>query len=374
MNADRLHGVLVRQNRPGRDTSWGRQIYYMHTEPTALHRLLRWAEQFPLPADLRLGEGSMPRRTLRPRPRSGVPARENTPRPVDADVVRLSATTLIWTLTSPNRFLRDRATKALVQLLLGYPDTLLDLLDRFLRQDVAQVNDPYLFERLILAAYGVLARIGDVSPQLLRQLAELLLEHVYADSDSPAHASRNALVCDAATRIITMAADAGVITADQAAAAAHPHACPPVGQAPTEEQIKERYPRGRQPAGQSWGTVLSSLSHFGDFARYRVQPAVDRFSMLPRSTPRPAPSGNVATIRPVYGPNTSPRSPRACPKQCGQHWGHPKPCSPSSSSPLWRAGFSMTFSTHCSGNASYRPPRTSSSSTPQSMPTGRPGG
>ncbi|MCX4862135.1 hypothetical protein [Streptomyces canus] len=289
LNADRLHGVLLRQDRPGRDASWGRQIYYMHTEPTALHRLLRWAEQFPLPADLRLGEGSMPRRTLRPRPRSGVPARENTPRPADAEVVRLSATTLIWTLTSPNRFLRDRATKALVQLLLGDPDTLLDLVDRFLRQDVAQVNDPYLFERLVLAAYGVLARTSDVSPQLLRQLAELLLNHVFADPDSPAHASRNVLVCDAATRIITMAAHAGVITADQAAAAAHPHACPPVGQAPTEEQIKERYPQGRQPAGQSWGTVHSSLSHFGDFARYRVQPTVDRFSMLPRSTPRPRP-------------------------------------------------------------------------------------
>ncbi|WP_172639444.1 hypothetical protein [Streptomyces tailanensis] len=91
LNADRLHGILARQTRTDRDASWGRQTYYMHTEPTALHRLLRWAGQLPLPADLRLGESSMPRRMLRPRPRSGAPAEENTPRPADAEAIRLSA-------------------------------------------------------------------------------------------------------------------------------------------------------------------------------------------------------------------------------------------------------------------------------------------
>lgn len=67
----------------------------------------------------------------------------------------------MWTLTSSNRFLRDRATKALVQLLLGHGDVLVSFLDRFLHEDAENIDDPYLFERLVWVGYGVLARRGE---------------------------------------------------------------------------------------------------------------------------------------------------------------------------------------------------------------------
>ncbi|MER5996489.1 hypothetical protein [Streptomyces viridosporus] len=281
LNADRLHRTLVRMSRPERDAAWGIDTYNMLWDTTALHRLLRWAEQYPTPGDLHPAFRPSPRRLGAPRH-----AAPPVSRPADAEVARLAATALTWTLTSSNRFLRDRATKALVQLLLGHPDVLLSLLDQFLRQDADKVDDPYLFERLVWVAYGVLARRGWRPAQFLGQVARLLLEHVYGDPDSPAHASRNALLCDAATRIVAKAWEAGVITAAEASATRHPHACAEVGPAPEDEELDAHFPV-RDDATPLWAPLHSSLSGLGDFAAYEVRPAVHHFSMLPLTAPYP---------------------------------------------------------------------------------------
>ncbi|MER8199472.1 hypothetical protein ABTY00_36810 [Streptomyces microflavus] len=282
LNADRLHRVLLRKPRPERDAWWGVETYSLLRDVTALHRLLRWAEQYPTPHDLhpaiftarpRLGDRT------RPVMASGASAEE---------AIRLSATTLVWTLTSSNRFLRDRATKALVQLLLGYGDVLVSLLDRFLHKDAEKVDDPYLFERLVWVAYGVLARRGESDSQhrLLSTVARRLLTYCYGDVGSPAHASRNALLCEAATRVVTMAHHAGAITGEEADAVRHPHACAEVGQAPAEEDLDVLFP-WREQKESLWGSIRSSLSSLGDFADYQVRPAVGHFSLLPLSSGYP---------------------------------------------------------------------------------------
>jgi hypothetical protein len=61
----------------------------------------------------------------------------------------LMGTTLAWFLTTSNRFLRDRTTKALVTLFTGQLPVLGQLLQRF--QDV---DDLYVTERLLAVAYG----------------------------------------------------------------------------------------------------------------------------------------------------------------------------------------------------------------------------
>ncbi|MEU9918922.1 hypothetical protein [Streptomyces sp. NPDC051001] len=282
LNADRLHRMLARMVRPERDAAWGIDTYDMLWDATALHRLLRWAEQYPTPRELHPAFRLPPRRLgahRSPDPQSS--------RPADAEVVRLVATTLVWTLTSSNRFLRDRATKALVQLLLGYPDIVLSLLDRFLHQDANKVDDPYLFERLVWVAYGVLARRGWESAKFLSQVTHLLLDHVYGDVRSPAHASRNALLCDAATRIVARALEAGVITAAQASVTRHPHACAEMGPAPEEDELDSRFPVRDEAGNPLWATIHSSLSGLGDFATYEVRPATDHFSMLPLTSSYP---------------------------------------------------------------------------------------
>lgn len=281
LNADRLHRALARMPRPERDAAWGIDTYNMLWDATALHRLLRWAEQYPTPQHLHPAFRPSPRRLGAPRHTA-----PQTSRPADAEVARLAATALIWTLTSSNRFLRDRATKALVQLLLGHEDVLLSVLERFLCQDADKVDDPYLFERLVWVAYGVLARRGWRPTELLDKVTRLLLDYLYGDPHSPAHASRNALLCDAATRIVARARDAGVITAAEASATRHPHACAEVGPAPEDEELDVRFPV-REGNTALWAPLHSSLSGLGDFASYEVQPAVHYFSMLPLTTPYP---------------------------------------------------------------------------------------
>ncbi|MFE1519614.1 hypothetical protein ACFW9I_22790 [[Kitasatospora] papulosa] len=283
LNADRLHQVLLRKPRPERDAWWGVQTYALLWDVTALHRLLRWAEQYPTPHGLHPASPTG-------RPRLGDRTRRlvKTPGASVEEVVRLSATTLVWTLTSSNRFLRDRATKALVQLLLGYGDVLVSLLDKFLHQDAEKVDDPYLFERLVWVAYGVLARRGESEGQhdLLGTVARRLLTYCYGDVGSPAHASRNVLLCEAATRVVTMAHRAGVINGEEADAIRHPHACAEVGQAPAEEDLDALFP-WRERKVSLWESIRSSLSSLGDFADYQVRPAVQHFSLLPLSSEYP---------------------------------------------------------------------------------------
>jgi hypothetical protein len=283
LNANRLHRVLAGKPRPERDAWWGVETYSMLWDVTALHRLLRWAEQYPTPYGLRPASRPV-------RPRLGDRTRQlvQASGSAEKEAVRLAATTLVWTLTSSNRFLRDRATKGLVQLLLGHGDVLVSLLDRFLHEDVEKVDDPYLFERLVWVAYGVMGRRGEAEGRnvLLREVARRLVDYLYGDIGSPAHASRNALLCDAATRIVTMAHGAGALTDEEADAVRHPHACAEIGLAPAEEDLDVLFP-GREQNESLWGPIRSSLSSLGDFADYQVRPAVHHFSLLPLSSDYP---------------------------------------------------------------------------------------
>ena len=99
---------------------------------------------------------------------------------VEADVVDLAAICLSWMLTTSNRFLRDRATKALVALLTGRVESIERLMERF-----ADVDDPYVAERIYAATYGVVMRINDVAGA--GRLARRTYGLVFADESPPAH-------------------------------------------------------------------------------------------------------------------------------------------------------------------------------------------
>lgn len=109
LNADRLHQMLCAMAPPDRDMQWSIPIYDMLDRAGALHRLLRWAEQLPTPEHVRPSPAQAapwaPRRAG-----STMPTAVNH-QPPEAELVRLAAIILVWTLTSSNRFLRDRATK-----------------------------------------------------------------------------------------------------------------------------------------------------------------------------------------------------------------------------------------------------------------------
>ncbi|MFJ8010589.1 NACHT domain-containing protein [Streptomyces fagopyri] len=305
LNADHLHRTLCAMAPADRDVTWGIPIYDVLSRSGALHRLLRWAEQLPTPQPLRPSSATAAAAPWAPRRAGSTGTPTVAHQPPEPEVVRLAATTLVWTLVSSNRFLRDRATKALVQLFLGYPKVLTGLLDRFLHTDVRAVDDPYVFERLAVVAYGVVARSRASTGHhtLLADVAGRLLDHVYGDVASPSHASVNALLCDAASRVIQEAFEAGVISEADAARCAHPHPCPDLGQAPDEETIDAQYPSRDADDERVWGSLRASLLGLADFTNYEIEPAVRTFSQLPLATPAPAPAHQRRNQPPLLVPD-----------------------------------------------------------------------
>lgn len=126
-NAESLDQSLRSYAMPDRDAWWRTYLHHAWQDDDGpVHRLIDWASKLSYIDD------------------------------VEDDVVQLAATTLAWMFSTPNRFLRDRTTKALVALLTDRVDALVDLLNRF-----AILDDPYIIERIYGAAYGVAMRSQD---------------------------------------------------------------------------------------------------------------------------------------------------------------------------------------------------------------------
>ena len=87
---------------------------------------------------------------------------------------------LIWFLTTSHRFLRDRATKALVSLFVERIHVLCQVIP-----DFVGVNDPYVLERLYSVAYGCALRSNDPVAKL--SLAQLVYDVVFKDGTPPCH-------------------------------------------------------------------------------------------------------------------------------------------------------------------------------------------
>ena len=149
-NADYLDLWLYRDSMPDRDAWWSAYLHGTLGRQSCVDRLVDWA----------LGLG---------------PSID-----VEDSVVDLTAVALAWMLATPNRPLRDKATKALVCLLTGRPDSTIRLVDRF-----ADVDDLYVMERVYAVAYGVAMRSHD--PALIGDLASAVQRHVFASGSPPVH-------------------------------------------------------------------------------------------------------------------------------------------------------------------------------------------
>ena len=87
LNADSLHKYLKQFEMPDRDSFWSIFLHYHYGQHSAVDRLVEWAW---------LGGDKSH---------------------ISDESIRLCAIALTWFLTTSNRFLRDRATKALVSIL-----------------------------------------------------------------------------------------------------------------------------------------------------------------------------------------------------------------------------------------------------------------
>ena len=150
LNAGWLHKRLRQDKMPDRDLWWSTYLHRAWETQGPVDRLVDWASN--LSVDDRLED----------------------------DVVDLAATTLAWMFSTPNRFLRDRATKALVVLLTGRVEAAERLANRF-----AAVDDPYVAERVYASAYGVAMRSHDT--KAVGKLAEIVYERAFASGTPPPH-------------------------------------------------------------------------------------------------------------------------------------------------------------------------------------------
>lgn len=155
LNAKWLHPILWRMNVPERDDAWSRQLLWVYSDDiNPVSRTIDWAWANPNASE---------------------------------DVARLASVYLAWLFTSTNRRLRDTATKALVSVTTHCPAVLAELVRRF-----ARVNDPYVIDRVVAAAYGhVLRRRHHIKTpadlEALKDLAQAVFDAVYGGEEPVAH-------------------------------------------------------------------------------------------------------------------------------------------------------------------------------------------
>ena len=114
--------------------------------------------------------------------------------------IHLCAITLFWFLTTPNRKVRDCATKSLVRLLSDRPHLIEGIFN-----DFCDVNDLYLTERLYAVVYGVVCNIDDNT--LIAHIAQLVFDKLFKNEEPVPHI----LLRDYARGILELALKKGVL-------------------------------------------------------------------------------------------------------------------------------------------------------------------
>lgn len=192
---------------------------------------------------------------------------ENGFETIHEDRAKLAAIMLAWFLTASNRFIRDRATKALAALFGPRSDLAVDLIEHFEATD-----EPYLFERLVAAAYGGALQSFDSTN--LQRLADAAYSAVFEGED----VTDNALTRDHARGIILFAQERGLLSPDiDVSKTVPPHA----GACPIEhvpDSLIETYTTEFRDGYTSSDSIVSSVINDGDFARYVMDGVVDDWS------------------------------------------------------------------------------------------------
>ena len=86
---------------------------------------------------------------------------------LSTDNIKLILIVLAWLLTSSNRVLRDRASKAAIELLkrnFGLCKSILQMFEA--------VNDPYVLQRLYGIVFGACVKRTEPQPEVFKELAE----------------------------------------------------------------------------------------------------------------------------------------------------------------------------------------------------------
>ena len=252
LNADFLHEWLRSKPMSERDVAWSIPTYFAFDYGGTLDRLIRWAARGPYPD-------------------------------CSNEVVELAAVPLVWTFTSPNRRMRDYATKALSRLLSGHLSVLPSLISRF-----DGVDDPYVIERLAVVSHGAVLCGGSEAKKQAVAVAKQLKRIVLAETQVP-----NIVTRDAVRGIYEWCASHKLISHNMYREVLPPYGSVPPGEPRTEKELEERYGgekvdglATRFPYSDLLRSIFCTAHYMGDFGKYVIRSKIDHFSRYPLSSPR----------------------------------------------------------------------------------------
>lgn len=237
-NAEWLHQELWQRPMPRRDAVWS--VFLAEddlSEGGAVESLIDWAWQ------VEAGE-------------------------VEEQRLWLAAVALTWFLSTSNRAVRDRATKALANLLASRLSVAAALLDKFV-----DVDDPYISERLLAACYG--AVMQGVDRVGCKTVASAVWTNYFTGDRSP---PLHLLARDYALGTLLYAQAAGQLPSEVDIEAGRAKFTSPWPLEPvTDENLKEYRTKGY---GDS---IYSSTEEHGDFGNYTLRAWLHDIMSLPRA-------------------------------------------------------------------------------------------
>jgi hypothetical protein len=181
---------------------------------------------------------------------------------IDDESMQLCGITLAWFLTTSNRYLRDKATKALVNLFSYRIHILRKVILEFL-----DVDDPYVLERLFAVAYGCAMRCTDKDS--IGELSKDIYHWIFKDEKPPP----NILLRDYARGVIELALYHGIELDIEVERIRPPYKSKwPSFRVPSKKRLEKRVESQEGVPDEGWArsTLFNSIMGSEDFARYII--------------------------------------------------------------------------------------------------------
>jgi len=244
-NALLLHRHLQRFKMPERDSWWLQYLHHNFGYKDAIDRILTWAWEY------------------------------GNKQVISNETAELAGITLGWFLASPNRFLRDSATKALINFLTDKVEVIIVLLKRF-----KSVDDPYIQERLYAVACGCALRTSQKNQ--LKKLAMYVYMEIFEKGKPPIHI----LLRDYARGTIEAAMYRTKGLKIDITKTKPPFSSQWPDKVATEKALKKKYypddfsKIGRNNRGylDIWSSLMYNFGSLGDFGNYVANSNLGRFS------------------------------------------------------------------------------------------------
>lgn len=167
---------------------------------------------------------------------------------IGKEYARMYALIMMWTLTSTNRSLRDRATRAVYYIGCRFPEILFEM-----TIEALEVNDPYVPERMLAASYGIamaLQHERSFTERSLQDFARKLYDLLFK-KDAP-YSTTHILARDYARRTIDIALlhNLGLLSEEERKNVTPPFKEGVIGRwGRSEDKNKDEYREGNYPFG-----------------------------------------------------------------------------------------------------------------------------